>query len=225
MEDNLGLRFGGWCYLLPGVIYYQVLSTTRCCLLPGFIHACNTASGGASPWWATVFPQLQDCSPGVCAPLGQLPQLAETKVQPCKEDPRGKGRNRFGSWTLLLSATISGKQWPRPLAILLLHHHGGLPLLSYLNPGTEEPLFTTQTCFVGVSVLWTSSPQPLHPLHPPPGGPGTLLNSLLACTTPSPQECFSYLFSSQGSWQLYSESIRLCNLQQGRWQEGLGSLL
>lgn len=183
MEDNLGLRSGGWCYLLPG-----------------FIHTCNTASRVASPWWATVLPQLQNCSPGVCVPLCQPPQLAETKVQPCKEDPRGKGRKDLEAEPFFPLPPSPGKQWPRPLVILLLHPQGGLPLLSYFNPGTEELLFTTQTCFVGVSVLWTSSPQL---------PPGALLNSLLACTTPSPQECFSYLFSSQGSWRLYSESIRL----------------
>lgn len=184
--------------LKAGVLYYWA----------SFILA-TTALGVASPWWAHSISTTLE-----------LFSLVSLLLYVSRPTSRNRG-------TALARKLIEGKtgtdledglpspgrQWPQPSAILLPHYHGGLPFSSYLNPGTEEPLFTILSGFVGVSVLWTSS------LQLPPGA---LLNSLLACTTPYSQECFSYLFSRQGSWQIYSESKDSCNLEQGSWKEGLG---
>ena len=71
------------------------------------------------------------------------------------------------------------------------------------------------TCSGGVFLLLVLSPQL---------PPRTLLHSLLPQATPSSQECFSYLYSGQDSWQFYSESQDSCNLEQAAgWEEELGS--
>lgn len=91
-----------------------------------------------------------------------------------------------------------------------MHHPGGLPWFYYLNPGAEQPLLTYLTCSVVFHLLLCS--------ESPPG-------SLLPQATLSSHECSSYLLACPGSWQLYSESKNLCNLEQACCEKGLGSLL
>lgn len=191
MEDYLGLRsFEGCCYLSPDFALAMI------------------PAGAAPPGWAHGAPTALEPLSVVSVPCSINCPIARSKGTSLQVRPQIQRQKQVRQQALLPSKSPSPEarsEWPHPLAMRLLHHPGGLPLSSYLNPGTEEPLFTHLNLFCGCISSFRFIPSAPSRSSIPPLQPQA---------TPSSQEHFSYLCSCPGSWQLYSESKDPWNLEQ-----------